>query len=300
MPTYQTLVIDEAQDTNAVQVEMLSRCVAKGGRAIAVGDKRQSIYAFRGADSRAVDKIIERFSMKRLPLMTTFRCGKAIVAEAQAIVPEFRAGEKNHEGLVRSISIEFLLDQIKPGDFVLSRTNAPLVKGCISALSRGIPATVVGRDVGKDLLKLAKSLKATTMDEFHARLDAWRDKQVDKLMRKFPVNEGAIEAVRDRAACLEALALAVDSVAALYDRCESLFSDDKVTARVEFSSTHKAKGREKDRVFLLRDTFLKSRFNRETGAWEQPREEEFNLLYVAITRAKHELVYVMGEAKNER
>lgn len=296
MSGYDVLVIDEAQDTNAVQVELLSRCVAKGGRVIAVGDRRQAIYGFRGADSRAVEKIIERFSMKRLPLMTTFRCGRAIVAEAQAIVPEFRAGEKNHEGAVRSIMEDALLGTIQPGDFVLSRTNAPLIKNCISALSRGIPATVVGRDVGKDMLKLAKSFKAADINEFYARLDGWRDKQIAKIERKFPVNENAIEGVRDRVACLEAIADAVDSMDALYARCESLFCDDKSTARVEFSSVHKAKGREKDRVFVLRGTFLKSRFNRETGEWVAPSIEEHNLLYVAITRAKHELIYVLPSA----
>jgi superfamily I DNA/RNA helicase len=83
---------------------------------------------------------------------------------------------------------------------------------------------------------------------------------------------------------------------ALYARCESLFCDDKSTARVEFSSVHKAKGREKDRVFVLRGTFLKSRFNRETGEWVAPSIEEHNLLYVAITRAKHELIYVLPSA----
>lgn len=297
MSGYDVLVIDEAQDTNAVQVELLARTVNEGGRVIAVGDRRQAIYGFRGADSRAVEKIIERFEMKRLPLMTTFRCGTSIVAEAQRIVPEFRAGEKNHEGLVRTAAIDALLSQIKPGDFVLSRTNAPIIKACIGALSRGIPATVVGRDVGKDLLKLAKSFKAQDMNEFFARLDAWRDKQIAKIERKFPVNEAAIEGVRDRVACLEAIADAADSMEGLYSRCETLFSDDKSTARVEFSSTHKAKGREKDRVFVLRDTFMKSRLNRATGEWVAPSVEEENLLYVAITRAKHELVYVVGETK---
>jgi DNA helicase-2/ATP-dependent DNA helicase PcrA len=304
MQRYDVLVIDEAQDTNAVQVEMLARCIervmerslAKGGRVIAVGDRRQAIYGFRGADSRAVQKIVERFDCKRLPLMTTFRCGKSIVREAQRYVPEFRAGENNHEGLVRTSSIETLLSEIKPGDFVLSRTNAPLIKGCISALSRGIPATVVGRDIGADLLKLAKSFKAQDLETFYDRLDAWRDKQIAKIERKFPVNETAIEAVRDRAACLEALADAVDTIDALYARCESLFTDTKSTARVEFSTAHKAKGRETERVFLLRDTFLRSRFNRATGEWVAPPQEEENVIYVAITRAKDELVYVLGEA----
>ena len=65
--------------------------------------------------------------------------------------------------------------------------------------------------------------------------------------------------------------------------------DDLSVGRVDFTSTHKAKSRERDRVWLLRDTFCQSRRGAEV------KEEEYNLLYVAITRAKHELVYVAGE-----
>lgn len=295
MPKYDVLVIDEAQDTNALQVEMLARCADAGCRVIAVGDRRQAIYKFRGADSRAVDAIIERFDMRVLPLMTTFRCATSIVAEAQAIVPQFQAGPNNPAGIVRAIDAERLPYDVKPGDFVIARSNAPLIAGCIAALAAGVRATMVGRDIGEDLLKLAKKFRAKTMEEFYARLDAWKLQQIQKLARKIPVREAAIESVEDRAQCLEAIADGCDRVEALYKRCETLFTDVSSEPRIEFTSTHKAKGRERARVFLLRDTFCKSRPNRATGEWSAPSEEEFNLLYVAITRAKTELVYVSGD-----
>ncbi len=295
MPKFDVLVIDEAQDTNALQVEMLARCADKGARVIAVGDRRQAIYRFRGADSRAVDAIVERFDMAVMPLMTTFRCAKAIVAEAQRIVPQFQAGENNTEGVVRTIDVGNLPAHARPGDFVISRSNAPLIAGCIAALASGVRATVVGRDVGEDLLKLAKKFKAKTMEEFYARLDAWKLQQIEKVSRRVPVRESAIESIEDRAACLEALASDCSRVESLYSLCETLFTDASSEPRIEFTSTHKAKGRERNRVFLLRGTFCKARKNRKTGEWMEPSEEEFNLLYVAITRAKTELIYVDGE-----
>lgn len=227
--------------------------------------------------------------MRVLPLMTTFRCGKAIVAEAAAIVPAFVAGENNHEGTVRVAKVATMLSEAKPGDFVIARLNAPLVAGCLAMLARGVRAGIVGRDVGSDLLALARKFKAKTMEDFYFRLDQWKHQQLGKLAVKVPVPEAAIEAVNDKAACLEAIARDVDSVEGLYSRCETLFVSDPSAARVDFTSTHKAKGRERDRVWLLRDTFCKSRRGAEV------KEEEYNLLYVAITRAKHELVYVHGE-----
>ncbi|GAG43086.1 unnamed protein product, partial [marine sediment metagenome] len=48
------LFVDELQDTNAVQTELVLRSVKPDGRIIGVGDRLQSIYAFRGADSEAM------------------------------------------------------------------------------------------------------------------------------------------------------------------------------------------------------------------------------------------------------
>lgn len=53
MPSYDVVVLDEAQDTAPVQVAMLRGCAERGARIIAVGDRRQAIYQFRGADARA-------------------------------------------------------------------------------------------------------------------------------------------------------------------------------------------------------------------------------------------------------
>jgi hypothetical protein len=293
MPSYDVVILDEAQDTCPLDLAMFVQLVeACGARIIAVGDERQAIYRFRGADQHAVAKIIAAFDMDVLPLMTTFRCGKAIVREAQAIVPDFRAGENNHEGLVRSIEAKKLLSEVKGGDFVISRLNAPLVSYCMQALSRGIPASIAGRDVGKQILTYAKKLRAGDARDFESKVEERLRKDVAKLSAKLPVNEAAIEAAQDKAACLLSIAAELDTVDEIYEAIDMLFSDQNDENVVMFTSTHKAKGRERDRVFLLRDTYLRPRKNRKTGEYAAPGIEEQNLLYVAQTRAKNELVYV--------
>ena len=63
---------------------------------------------------------------------------------------------------------------------------------------------------------------------------------------------------------------------------------------VTLSTIHKAKGMEWSRVYFLDSWRLPSKFARiaaEDGNPEALRQEN-NLSYVAITRAKHELIYI--------
>jgi superfamily I DNA/RNA helicase len=61
----------------------LERSLGHSSRFVAVGDPHQAIYGFRGANSDALDKIVARFACRTLPLSVSYRCSKAVVAEAQ-------------------------------------------------------------------------------------------------------------------------------------------------------------------------------------------------------------------------
>lgn len=84
------LYVDEAQDTNPLQVELIARMLSPhGGRLIAVGDPYQAIYGFRGADANAMDSMASRFSMKPLTLSTCYRCSKAVIAATQKMLESY-------------------------------------------------------------------------------------------------------------------------------------------------------------------------------------------------------------------
>src|SRR5579872_3369524 len=70
-PQFDTLFVDEAQDLSPVQHELVCR---SGERLIVVGDPKQAIYGFAGADSSSFDTLRDRLSAVELPLSVSFRC----------------------------------------------------------------------------------------------------------------------------------------------------------------------------------------------------------------------------------
>lgn len=85
-PQQDFVFVDEAQDLNSIQHEMLSRLgQPQAGKTVFVfvGDPAQAIYGFRGAAADSMPTLARRFSCEILPLSVSFRCPRAVVAEAQ-------------------------------------------------------------------------------------------------------------------------------------------------------------------------------------------------------------------------
>lgn len=281
-PTWNYVFVDETQDLNAAQLALVRRVAGSAGRIVAVGDRRQAIYGFRGADREAIPRMIRELRARTLPLSITYRCPRSVVREANELVPELAAAPNAPEGIVREVSEERLRADAAPGDMVLSRTNAPLVSLCYRWLASGRRAMIQGRDIGEGLIVWINNAGAASVPQLMRTIAEWRAKEIARLTEA----ERDTQSVIDKADCLEALCEGCASTDAVIDKCERLFGEAKSPAgAILLSSTHRAKGLEADRVWLLRGTYLR---------W--PGDEEENLLYVAITRSKRELIYVSDEA----
>ena len=276
---FDVVFVDEAQDLNAAQMAMVLSANKMDGRIIAVGDPAQSIYQFRGADSEAIPNFITKLGAKTLPLSVTYRCPKLVVELAQKVVPDIEAAEGAPDGTVEDVPAEQLLRLVRPGDFVLSRTNAPLIKHCMALLKAGIPANIQGRDVGSNLIYFIKKSKAKTINAFITYVNTWREVEVKRLLSEKKDSMVAI----DKSECLLNLCEGTLTIKDLKETITKLFNDVDDAAKVMFSTTHKAKGLERDRVFVLANTY---RYGPGVEG------EEANLWYVAVTRSKSELYLV--------
>lgn len=85
---HRLVIVDEYQDTDAMQVRLLQEIAGDGAELIVVGDPDQSIYAFRGADQREILNFTHRFAAGGktpgvIALRNTRRFGETIMRAAK-------------------------------------------------------------------------------------------------------------------------------------------------------------------------------------------------------------------------
>jgi DNA helicase-2/ATP-dependent DNA helicase PcrA len=288
---YDWVLVDEAQDTNASRRIMALRMMKPiTGRMAAVGDRHQAIYGFTGADADALDLIGDAVNAIRLPLTTTFRCPKAVVAYAHQWVDHIQAADTAPEGIVRYADISTLHAEVQVGDAILCRFNAPLIKNVYQLIAKGIPARVEGREIGAGLKALANRWKVKSIDALLDKLDNFLEAEVAKFTLK--ENNKAIETVTDKVDCLRVIinrVIAKGTITkppqlAVIEEIDAIFGGDEKAPVVLLSSIHKSKGREWKKVIWLQTG--PSPFAKQP--WEIAQED--NLNYVAPTRSMWELV----------
>lgn len=290
------IFLDEAQDLSRARQALAKKFMRQpNGRMIVVGDDRQAIYGFSGADAAALENLTQSLSAVKMPLSITWRCPKAVVALAQTIVPDIYAAPTAPEGVVEYLTE--LPPDLKPGDAVLCRNTAPLIKLAYSMIRKSLPCKVEGRDIGVGLIKLVGRWKITTIAALIKRIDEYKEREVQKAMAKG--SEAKAEEVTDRCdtileichACIER---GKTSISDVKEFIETLFGDsdamDNEKPRfIVLATYHRSKGREWKRVLLWEH---KTRCPSKAAKQSWQIAQEHNLAYVAITRSQHTLSFV--------
>lgn len=284
------VIVDEAQDLNKAQQTMIFKMLKRDrvnkkkilGRLIAIGDPYQSIYSFAGADQNSFEWFRKFKNTKTLPLTYTFRCGKEIVRKANDIVADLKALDDAPEGQVRHGDV---IAEPEAGDFVLCRTTAPLLQLYMEYLSTGRKAMIKGSDIGLSLIEMTKDFNSVgrLLGHYVTELDDLKIKLRRQGILDYKDHGGYIK-LKDSVETLQFLCHTVETIAELRKKIADIFSD-KIDG-IMLSTVHKAKGLEANRVFIACPDKLPLRTGK---AWEYQQEK--NLEYVAITRAKFELIY---------
>lgn len=83
---FKHILIDEYQDTNALQYKLIELLAKNSSDLFVVGDEDQSIYSWRGANIQNISKVENSFSAYKIKLEQNYRSTKTIVEASNALI----------------------------------------------------------------------------------------------------------------------------------------------------------------------------------------------------------------------
>ena len=282
---YDLLFADEAQDFNPCQQKLI---LSVSANTVIVGDPYQSIMGWAGADTNSFKNLTTQLDAKSMPLSVCWRCPSSHLELARMLVPHIEARPDAIAGQINQITAYALAGQSKAGDLIICRNNAPLVGAAYNLMRLKVPCAVKGKSIGDDIVNLVVKLDPLDIKDLHSRLGRWNEREQKKLLDR-DAHETAFDALKDKVECITELSQECETIEQMISLCRDLFTESEDVNKVNLSSIHRAKGLEADNVTLLRPDLMCTR-----AKDEEAFQQEKNLLYVALTRAKSHLVFADG------
>ena len=305
-----TLLVDEAQDVDRLQLDLALLLAAPANDICLVGDDDQSIYGWRLADVRRIlglDALLP--GLRRIDLEVNYRCPRSVVERAVRLVEHnherfakvIRAGPAASGRLVlapdpsdETVRLERVI-RTWPDDgstrAILARTNRELLPAVAVAVRLGIPFRAPRIELLVESPHVDELLAMVAADGHDdrpllIRIGALRGANVD-----VPAHEVATALLGWAVgfADLRAFTAAVDETRA---RLAELRRDD---AAMTLATAHATKGLEFDHVVVIGMEAGRFPSARAVSQAEDPvraYEEERRLGYVAWTRARRSLTLV--------
>jgi superfamily I DNA/RNA helicase len=287
---YDYILFDEGQDASAAMLDVFLR--QKAVKFI-VGDMHQQIYAWRHAVNSLAKTDFTIFQ-----LSTSFRFPQAIANLASAILHW-----KNHLYEFNPVPITGKGKHTKTvSSATLARTNLGLLLRAIEYITENKQAKHIYFEGNINSYTYADDGASLydVLSLYNNNHDRIRDKLV-KSMRTLYELEEYIEKTEDvqLGMMVEIVKEYGNDIPGIIKSLKELHTGDEERTKAEmiFSTVHRAKGMEYDVVHLVNDFITEAKLEKikaEHKENKQPPDivklnEEINLLYVAVTRAKTKL-----------
>lgn len=272
---YDRIIFDEAQDANPVTMQIVA--AQERAKLLCIGDRHQSIYQFRGAVN-AMDEF-SRGGATLMNLTQTWRFGPKIADLANLILSEFK-GEKVP---IRGMAADGQWDDKQ--FMMLARTNAELFRMAAHVHGEGIHwiggAENYRMDLVMDVYHLYSGSRAEIKDVNLQKFDSFVD-------YKNYADDAADGEARVLSSVVEEFGHGTP------DLIKQIFLNEVAHAKdasLVLTTAHKSKGLEHNCVRIADDfdvlQSLEEKLRSDPDA--SIPAQDINLLYVALTRAKHAL-----------
>lgn len=295
---YDFVLIDECQDLTQVQLELVKRSIKTSGRMLFVGDEAQAIMGFRGADNQSVNNI-RQLSPTEFPLSVSYRCPITHIQKAQQVFPMIQPAPSARMGTVQEIPWQHLSSHAGSGDLMFGRTRQTVRQAFYQLVRNGRKINFLQKALSKDdteeaagmtLQEATENLQELAID-IHQQAQHNSISYAEELGSRF-TRSHASRNPSELGAQLYALQGLFRSRAFLTGEDFLFFLKHQLAPDprgIMLCTAHQAKGLEAERVFVLsfEDFNVKDQRMLE---WEH--QQERNLWYVALTRARKELYLV--------
>ena len=249
-----------------------------------------SIYGFAGSSIQSFVDIMNRPFTLIKPLSICYRCDINIVKAAQTINPLIEYNPENELGIVRYGEV----DEITIDDMVICRNTAPLIITMFKLIQKGIKAYVLGREIERGLISLINFQEScNSFTQLNILLERRKDKLATELrdrgIKKVEYNSGYIN-LCDQIQIIQIIAKQVSSPSQIKLKIQQIFKEQEGGCRL--MTIHKSKGLENNRVFIIEKFDGKILLPSPYAVSPDQLIQEENLKFVALTRAKKELITI--------
>lgn len=298
--------VDESQDLSVLQQRFISKLQYINSynttRYIFVGDKRQAIYKFNGADSTSIENIEKYFHTKEFPLNICYRCPVKALDLAREYVPQIESRQNAIEGTVTSINDSEVADLARAGDLIMARKNKDLIKVFLQILKKRKKVYFKKADFLNTILNNIKSRKKIkTMKDLRDFINKEKEKQNE--LKQEEDSQKSVLDVEDEDVFSTMLSLVQFfeqnakemeyplTIQGFFTFISDIISNEPSKDCITVGSIHSMKGLEANRVFIV--NYFEMPYN--FGMGEDYFTQEKNLKYIAETRTKNELFLCVND-----
>ena len=348
------VLIDECQDLSELQQEFL-KTLGNNSRFIFVGDEKQAIYGFAGADTKSIFKLTQRYDLEQLPLNICYRCPKKVIKLVQQeVLPTIEYNKERPDvGEVHYIERSEIIKNLEKNDVIITRRNSDLLRLFIDlSVKKKIQVRLLNKDLVNNVTNTLTRIVNSYIEKYNKGLNIEKElfewmaeKGIPKQVLKQTnldkdVEDKIIQLMKDRKnksitkqkhtvdyliKCMTEYKTQgnynqknmetgeLDELTAYYHIVESFIDmfkqkvnaltvKDLITFIENFlslnenkevptlSTIHKMKGGEADNIFIYDYPRFPYKYNNMS---EDDQQQEVNLQYVALTRAKKKLYLVL-------
>jgi len=272
------VLFDEAQDADPIIIGVLLK---QSCPVIYVGDSHQQIYEWRGALNT-----MQALDLPARYLTQSFRFGDELARYCQPLLNYL--GEKNRFKGIKSpkdpiTEIDKITRNPKDLNVALCRTNIGAVELMIEFATLGLYAVPANIQIDSTIGMLDALHEFELNPSSQSRHPTLKNFKDFSELLKYNEEYFGDQSIAPYLKLYQEYEY--DDIKRTLQRCSKLEEGSNWDFQV--TTAHKAKGREWDNV-LIHSDFNDSFFNKD-GSAKDTKDEEYRLLYVAMTRAKKKL-----------